>query len=320
LKGFIFTITFAALCYLTLLTAVFYLESRGYAGISQANQTVADANAEVFDDLSSDLMHHLGIEVSSKSLPASNRTNITFTDTIPSTMAFPASEFGDWTGFVEDEFSPASNLNITMNYTDFQVRPRLIASPFNLTYGYSSLDQSQMHINGSGNISNYSLTIRLNRDINSSMTNDSGWNWSGSNTSLFISLDIEDNAGEKIKVKSQTSGYIDPSAGNSVIFFGDPSGNLTIEAGTISGYGANTLRVLPSGLSARTTTSVLLNGTPETLIYAPIWVTVGEQSSNLIVFEDLKKNNPSNPGKFQQAGAAPKQSGCCPYPGHRSGL
>ena len=286
MKGFIYTVTFAILCYLTLLTAALYLESRGNASLSQASQGAVDANAEAFDDLSTDLMHHLGIQISANGLPAANRTNITFTDTIPSSLAFPASEFGDWTGFVEDDFNATSNLDITMNYTDFQVRPRLATLPYGLVYGYSSLDQSQLYINGSGNVSNYSLTIRLNRDINASMTNDTNWTWSGSNTSLYISLDIQDNAGEQIKVHNQTSGYVDPTINSSVIFFGTPSGSLTLETGTLGGFGANSLRLLPSGLSARITTSVLLNGTPEITVYAPIWVQVNEQQSNLIVFEN----------------------------------
>lgn len=283
MRGFVFTVIFSALFFILLIEAGMYVSSRESSQLSQANFSSADHSGQAMDDLSTDLMDYLGLQAESNPVNSTNKTNITFDDTIPSTLAFPATEFSQWIAFVYNTYSTVSNTNITMNYSDFQANPRLIAQPYNLTYGYPSLDKPQLCINGSGLVSNYSVLMSLNRDIN--LTDDANWSWSVGATSLFVSLNITDNAGEQLLVKGKTSGYIDPSLNNSVVFYGTPSGTLTIEAGNLPGYGTPALLIIPSGLSAHAITTVLLNGTSEVTVFAPIMAQANEQRSNLIIFE-----------------------------------
>ena len=282
MKGFVFTIIFGLLFFLLLLDASIYVSSREGAAVRQATYGRVDRAGYAMDDFATDFMGVMEFSASSDKLNSSNKTRVAFSDTIPSLLAFPGTEFGQWTEFVENDFSNATNQNITINYTDFQLSPRLLVTPYNLTYGYSSLGKNELYLNGSAQVSNYSILIHLNRDINA--TDDSGWAWSGSATPLYVSLNITDNEGEQILVKNQTSGYISPSSLDRVVLLGDPSGNLTIEAGSVSGYGNSSLHLVPLGLSARLNTTVLLNGTPEMAITVPMLVTVDEQQSNLILY------------------------------------
>ena len=282
-KGFAFTIMFAALFFLLLQSVSLYLASRGSDVLSQTNQIRADRAGQAMDDLSYDLLSYLELSVESDPLNASNRTSVTFSDIIPSTLSSPGTEFGEWAALAEESFAVSSNINVTLNTTDFSLNPRLVVLPYNLTYGYSSLGKPQLLVNGSGSVTNYTIALRLNRDINA--VNGTGWNWSADPTSLYVVLDIEDGAGEQLLVNGQAAGYIDPSLDNRFVLFGTPSGNLTLDAGTFDGSGTPALRIVPAGLSARVNTTILLSGVPEVTIYAPITARVGEQESSLIVFE-----------------------------------
>ena len=283
MRGFVFTIVFSALFFLLLFSVSYYISSRGSAILGEADQGVTDANGRVMDDLSSDLASYLEIGISGAPLNASNKTSITFTDKIPSTLASPGTEFSQWAVFVQDDFPVQANINVTMNMTDFSLHPRLVALPYNLAYGWGALDKQKLTVNGSSLVSNYSVVMRLNRAIN--VTNESNWTWSAGTTPLFLSLDLEDSKGQAINISNRTSGYIDPNTANSFYMGGSPSGNITLEVGNLAGAGASALRITPAGLSAMMNTTVLLNGTPEITVFAPIWVTVGEQQSNLILHE-----------------------------------
>ena len=282
MRGYVFTIMFSALFILLLMDASIYLASRGSSALSRANQSGADLSGQVMDDLGCDLLHYLAVGVQSQPLNASNQTSITFTDTIPSQLASPGTEFSEWASFAENNFAAAANANISMDTTSFGVSPSLQVSPYNLSYGYAALDKSVLTLSGSGAVTNYSLLMRLNRAIN--FSNGTAWNWSATNTSLYVSFDIQDGNGTQILVNGRSAGYVDPALDNKFALQGTPSGSLTVEAGNVAGHGTPTLRVIPSGLSARMNTTALLNGTPEITVSVPIMTQVGEQRSSLIVY------------------------------------
>ena len=281
-KGFVYTILFTALFLVLLMIARIYLLSEGSMGLSKAEKGSVDSAGLVMADLSLDLLHFFDLRIESKTLPAASRVNLTFHNTIPSDLAYPGTEFGEWTAFVENDFSEKTNLNISMNYVDFQLHPTIVVSPYNITYGYSALDRRRLVINGSSAITNYSIVMRLSRNINE--TNASNWSWSATPTSLFIAFDIEDSEGERILINGQEAGYIDPSVYSSFTLSGTPSGRMVVEAGSLPGYGSHSLAFNASDLRARLDTTLLLNGTDGVTVFAPIWVAVNEQQSNLVLF------------------------------------
>lgn len=277
-KGFIFAITFSMLFLLLLGFAAGFLESFGLQRLDAARAKAVDKQSFVQDDVAADLLSYLQADIT---ISGNNTTTVEISDSLPAPYSDPSQELNDWISYISNSYAPGANVNVSINASDFTSSPRIIFSPFNLSYQYDSLSKNTAITHGNSSVRNYSLTASLGKEPAS--VNASNWSWSGSPTSLYITLNISGPSGTPVNVSGATGGYINPNSNNG-FWLNLSTGAFYVNAGNYSSYGTHSLRATVENASASMQTGITLNATPQRVTaWVPVLVRVDNVSESYAI-------------------------------------
>jgi len=251
LKGFFYTLAFASLALLAVLSISLYGARPLPSQPAPTGSIAYDIGIDVLQ------FNNVSFEITR----SGSRTILTVRDSLPSSLQNPSASMDAYEAFISTVFARRTNHNISLDVP----ASYYILQPFGFSYRHPSFAKSRFITSGVGKVIGYSLAIRLNKTC---LNNDcagatrSSWRWRASG--LFISLDIRDASGNPIIVNGRARGYISKTTTESfqTALAGGGYLNVTVVSGS--------LRVTASGARAESITNITLTGTPVSQVVLPL--------------------------------------------------
>ncbi len=274
-KGFVFTLVFVLFAAAVLLSASFYLKSLQPKSVKQAKEGFAA------DDLASDALALMQAKLEVQK--NSTHTKITFYDSLPSSLTDAEKEVGEHIAFLNGEYSSKIGVNVSVD----SISPKMVFSPSNLSYSYSSFGKSGVVFGGVRGAKAFVLNASLNESCAGGCASavEDDWSWeSEGNERVQVEFDLRDSSGGRILVDGASSGWVNASKGN--WFKVNLENGASFRVG-VSGASEPLLSVGVNGVRANgLNSSVVLSGTEAVKASIPAGLMInGLNYSKLVVKE-----------------------------------
>lgn len=283
-RAFIYTIAFSAILVTTLAIASYFLGNESQRMFQATEVAVVDREAYAIDDIAYDFQRYLNISLSSTQNDSANRTNITVTDFLPCGYSNCTGELTDLETFINGTYANATNIGTTLNASGFASTPRLQfkSTAYTLSYQYNNLSKNSSTFYGTDLVRNYTVNMTLGQAQQT--VTDSGWSWSGSPTDLYVALNITDSAGNPVAIKTNSSGYVSPTAQSSA-WVNVSGGYLNITAG-LTTAGTYSLNITTYNVTASFNATATLADNATVMAWAGAKIVAGNSSTYVILRQD----------------------------------